>query len=225
MAAAPHEDELIGSNLFDVMDKCGGYYCPYAYDQTRLHKHIITDLKERNYNVHHVKIYIGHDGCDREGYESDLLDLVVWVTGPDGEYESWNYHTEQWYTTFDGPPPYLFHESFSFESKKHWKKSMTYDSWFDLSEFLYKLDEGENLEDDDKEESVATDTEENVNKEDDDYEEEALNQEKDEEEEIHEWDEEMERLYQEDFQDYMMAFRGLPCPCGWNNCDYHYTNT
>lgn len=132
-----HLTPIASKNLFAVMDKCGGYY--ESFDQERLHKEVIADLKKYNYEVHHVNKYIDHDGCDKDGYESDIIDLVVWVIGPNKECEAWFYHTEQWFDTDNGPPPYTFEDSFRFDAQEDWEEAMICPDWYDLQDFLKKV--------------------------------------------------------------------------------------
>ena len=137
---------IASKNLFAVMDKCGGYYA--SFDQERLHKEVIDDLKKYKYEVHHVNKYIDHDGCDKDGYESDIIDLVVWVIGPNKECEAWFYHTEQWFTTDNGPPPYTFEDSFKFDALENWEETMICPDWYDLQDFLKRLSGDDEKKDD-----------------------------------------------------------------------------
>lgn len=135
--------QIVSNKLFDVMKDCNGYYNESRFDQERLHKDVIADLKKYNYEVHHVSNFIDHDGCDKYGHESDIIDLVVWVIGPNKECEAWFYHTEQWFKTDNRPPPYTFEDSFTFNAYEDWEEAMICPDWYDLKDFLKKVSEEE----------------------------------------------------------------------------------
>lgn len=69
----------------ELLAKCSTVLEYYAKDQFR------------NCKLVHMHEFVGHDGCDRWGYKSNLYDLYVWFTDGTNYYVD-NWHSEQWYT-------------------------------------------------------------------------------------------------------------------------------
>ena len=96
---------MSGTTLLKQMEKDKTFYGHEKTNQLRLLKDVIRDFD--GYNVFKTELFIDHDGYDKYGPESDILDLAIWVKNRSGQHEIWVYHTEEWYTSRHGPPPFL----------------------------------------------------------------------------------------------------------------------
>ena len=75
------------------MEKDKSLYLSSTVDQNEILENVIYDLK--HHNIHHTKLFIDHDGYDKYGPQSDLLDLVIWAKSKSGEHQVRVYHTEE----------------------------------------------------------------------------------------------------------------------------------
>ena len=108
---------MSGTTLLKQMEKDNSFYGYEKTNQLKLLKDVIRDFD--GYKVFKTELFIDHDGYDKYGPESDIIDLAIWVKNHSGQHEVWVYHTEEWYTSRDGPPPFLL--------DKVWKVSA--ESW------------------------------------------------------------------------------------------------
>ena len=92
------------ATILKQMEKDKSLYLSSTVDQNEILENVIYDLK--HHNIYRTKLFIDHDGYDKYGPQSDLLDLVIWAKSKSGEHEVRVYHTEEWYTSNRGLPAF-----------------------------------------------------------------------------------------------------------------------
>ena len=101
-------EKMTLTTILKQMEKDNSLYQPSTVDQNKVLENLIWDLKD--HNIHSTKLFIEHDGYDKHGPQSDLLDLVIWAKSKSGEHELRVYHTEEWYTDSSGPPAFSIYK-------------------------------------------------------------------------------------------------------------------
>ena len=112
---------MSGTSLLDQMEKDRTFYGSQKTNQLELLKNVIRDFN--GYDVYKTELYIDHDGYDKYGPKSDIIDLVIWVKTPEETYEVWSYHTEEWFLSRDGPPPFVIDAAWKI-SEELWTSTM-----------------------------------------------------------------------------------------------------